>query len=139
MRAGCRFVVETIDSVREYTMRTGRPSFHAASATNGCTERSSFEPNPPPTAVGIMRTFSGANSQNLRDVVAVHVRRLRARLNLDVIADAPREAGLRFDVGVLDESRLVLALDHEVRCGERFFHVAANHAPAHQNISSRCS
>ena len=31
-----------------------------------------------------------------------------------LIADAPRESGLRLDVGVLDESSLVFAFDDEV-------------------------
>ncbi len=51
-----------------------------------------------------------------------------------LIAHAPREAGFRFDVSVLDESRLVLALGYHVRLGQRFLHIAANHPPAHQNI-----
>ena len=46
--------------LREYTMRTGRRRFQAASATKGCTDKSSFAPKPPPTAVGIIRTASGA-------------------------------------------------------------------------------
>src|SRR6266849_1086320 len=38
----------------------GTKRIHAASATKGCTDRSSFAPNPPPPAVGMIRTASGA-------------------------------------------------------------------------------
>ena len=55
-------------------------------------------------------------------------------MNLDAIANATRKARFRFDVGVFDKSRLVFALDYDVRGGESIFHVSANHAPAHQNI-----
>ena len=49
--------LSNIDSVREKTIRTGFASCHAATAKKGCTERSSFDPNAPPTAVGMIRTF----------------------------------------------------------------------------------
>src|SRR6202041_603090 len=98
IRVGCRFVVDIIDSVLEYTMRTGCPSFQAASATKGCTDKSSFEPKPPPTAVGIILTCSGA----IPRIAAMSLRsigRLSASLNLDLIAHAARESCLRLDVG----------------------------------------
>ena len=40
---------------------------------------------------------------------AIHVGRLRARLDFDAVADPPRESRLGFDVGVLNESSFVLA------------------------------
>ena len=114
MRAGCRFVVETIDSVREYTMRTGRPSFHAAKARNGCTDRSSFDPNASTHRCGNDSHLLRRSPQNLRDVGAIHIRRLRAGLNLDAITHPPREPRLRLDVGVLDKSRFIFAFNDDV-------------------------
>ena len=57
------------------------------------------------------------DAENLRDVVAVHIGRLRAGLDFDAVADAPREAGLGLDIGVLDEAGLELALDDDVGVG----------------------
>ena len=54
------------------------------------------------------------DAENLRDVVAIHVGRLRAGLDFDAIADASRKAGFRLDIGVLDEAGLERALDDEI-------------------------
>ena len=43
--------------------------------------------------------------------------------------------GLGLDIGVLDEARLDLALDDLIGGGESFFHVAALHQPAGQEIA----
>jgi len=40
-------------------MRAGRPVFNVTSPISGCSEISSFAPNPPPAAIGIIRTRSG--------------------------------------------------------------------------------
>ena len=60
MRDGCRFDVAAIDSIRFQVQRTGRSSSQAATASSGWTERSSLPPNPPPQAVGTIRTSAGA-------------------------------------------------------------------------------
>ena len=101
----------------------------------GCTDRSSLAPKPPPTAVGMMRTCVGRDAENLRDVVAIHIGRLRAGLDFDAVADAAREAGLRLDIGVLDEAGLERALDDDVGRRERRRDVAARDAAAGQNIA----
>ena len=82
-------------------------------------------PKPPPTAVGRMRTASGAMPENAGDAVAIHVGRLGAGLHLDAIADAAGEARLRLDIGVLDEAGLERAFDHDVGRSERAFRIAA--------------
>ena len=49
-------------------MRTGRPVFSAASPRNGCSDRSSFDPNPPPTADGTIlftRVVAGNTNADL--------------------------------------------------------------------------
>ena len=48
----------------------------------------------------------GASRMTTRDLVAVHVGRLRRDMDLDAVADPPRPAGLGLDVGVLDEGGL---------------------------------
>ena len=55
-------VEELIDSTRVRASRTGTPNRHAASAVKGWVVRSSFDPNPPPTAVGMIRTASSGRA-----------------------------------------------------------------------------
>ena len=74
-------------------------------------------PKPPPTAVGMMRTALRRDAEDRGDVVAVHVGRLGAGLDLDAVADAPGKAGLGLDIGVLDEAGLEGALDDDRRLG----------------------
>ena len=50
----------------------------AAIAMSAWTARSSLPPNPPPQAVGMIRTCSGGMPEDQRDLVAIHVRRLGA-------------------------------------------------------------
>ena len=94
-------------------MRTGRLVTHAATASSGCTETSSLPPKPPPQAVGRMRTRDCVDAQHACRLLPVHVGRLRAGGDLDAIrpvADGHGVAGLRLDVGVLDEGGLEAAL-----------------------------
>ena len=72
----------------------------------GCSDRSSLPPKPPPTALGMMRTWSGASPRIGGDLVAVHIGRLGAGEDLDAVADAAGIAGLGLDIGVLDEAGL---------------------------------
>ena len=51
-----------MDLGRLKVIRTGRPVFSAARPSSGCTDMSSFEPKPPPTAEGRMRTRSGGSA-----------------------------------------------------------------------------
>ena len=76
----------------------------------------------------------GSDSENLCDVGAIHVRGLGAGLNLDLVVDAPRKAGFRFDVGVLDKASLVFVFDYDVGFRQGLFHVAADHAASDQHI-----
>ena len=55
------------------------------------------------------------------------------------VADTARESRFRLNVGMLDESSLVLAFDHDVRVARVLLHIAAHHASAHQKFSSRCA
>ena len=97
-------------SGRVQTARTGRSSRQAAIAISGWTPRSSLPPKPPPQAVGMIRTCSGAmpriSATSSRSMYGVWV----LTRELDPVADAPRAAGLGLDVGVLDEGRLDLDL-----------------------------
>ncbi len=76
------------------------------------------------------------DSKDLRDVVAVHVGRLRAGLDLDAVADTASKARLGFDVGVLDETGLESAFNHDVRGGEARSDIAARHASGRQDVMS---
>jgi hypothetical protein len=67
----------------------------------------------------MIRTSAGGIPRMQRDLVAVHVRRLGADGQLDPVADAPREPGLRLDVRVLDPGRLDLDRRRHVRARER--------------------
>ena len=91
--------------------RTGRSSFHAATASSGWIAMSSLPPKPPPIADGTMCTCSGSSLQDARDLVAVHVGRLRAGEDADAAerraarvaaGDDLGIARLGLDVGVLD-------------------------------------
>ena len=55
------------------------------------------------------------DAEDGRNVVAIHVRRLRARLDFDAVANAASKACLRFDIGVLDEARFKLTFNSNVR------------------------
>ena len=80
----------------------------------GWTDRSSFEPKPAADRGRDDAHLRRRDAENFRDVVAIHVRRLRAGLDFDAIADASRKAGFRLDIGVLDEAGLERALDDEI-------------------------
>ena len=75
------------------------------------------------------------DAEDFRDVVAVHIGRLGAGLDFDALAHAAREAGLRFDIGVLDEAGLEFALDHDIGGRETRLDIAARDAPARQDIA----
>ena len=75
------------------------------------------------------------DAQDFRDVVAIHIGRLRAGLNFDAVADAACEARLGLDVGVLDETRLEGAFDDDIGGRERRHRVAARDAPAGQDVA----
>ena len=77
----------------------------------------------------------GRDAEDLRDVVAIHIGRLRAGLDLDAVADAAREARLGLDIGVFDETRLEGAFDDDVRRGEARRGVAARHTSARQDVA----
>src|SRR5579864_4811806 len=73
--------------------------------------------------------------QDFCDVGAIHVGRLRARLNFDAIADAPREARFRFYISVLDEAGLVFVFNDHIRLGQRALDIAANNASSCEHVS----
>ena len=75
-------------------------------------------------------------SKDLRNVVAIHIGRLRAGLDLDAVADAASKARLGLDVGVLDETGLESAFDHDIRRGEARSDIAARHASGRQDVMS---
>ena len=134
MRAGCRFVVDTIDSVREYTIRTGRAQFPRRQRDKRLHREIELRSKSSAHRRRNNSNLLGRNPQNLRDIRAIHVRRLRARLNLDRIPDASRESRLGLDVGVLHKSSFVHALDHNLCLCQRLVHIPADHAPADQNV-----
>ncbi len=79
----------------------------------------------------------GRDAQDLRDVVAIHIGRLRAGLDFDAVADAARKAGLGLDIGVLDKAGLERAFDHDVGRCEARFDIAARHAAGRQDVAGR--
>ena len=76
----------------------------------------------------------GSNPQKLRDIRAVHVWRLGAGLDLDLIADAPGKSRFRLDASMLDEAGFKFAFHDRVRFGQRFLYIASHHAPASQHV-----
>ena len=69
------------------------------------------------------------------NVVAIHIRRLRARLDFDAVANAASKACFGFDIRVLDEARFKLTFNGNVRLRQRVFDVASHHATAHQHVA----
>ena len=76
-------------------------------------------------------------AEDQRDLVAIHVRRLRADRELDPVADPARDPGLGLDVRVLDERRLDLDVRGHRRGGERGVDVAARDAAADEDVAGR--
>ena len=79
----------------------------------------------------------GVDAQHARRLLAVHVGRLRAGRDLDAIrpvADGHRVAGLRLDVGVLDEGGLEVTLGRRGRVRVPGPHVAAPQVAARQHV-----
>src|SRR5215471_534730 len=74
------------------------------------------------------------NAQNLGDIVPVHIRRLRTRLNFNRVADSSRKSRLGFNVGVLNKSSLELSFDHEVRLLQSLLHISANNSSPYEDI-----
>ena len=77
----------------------------------------------------------GRDAQDLRNVVAIHIGRLRAGLDLDAVADAASKARLGLDIGVLDKARLESAFDHDIRRGEARCDIAARHPSGRQDVT----
>src|SRR5205807_5356257 len=73
--------------------------------------------------------------QDFCDVGAIHVGRLRARLNFDAVSDAPREARFRFNISVLDEAGLVFVFNDYIRLGQRALDIASNNASSCEHVS----
>ena len=69
-------------------------------------------------------------AKDRRDIVAIHVGRLRAGGDLHAVADAPRKARFRLDIGVLDEAGLERAFDDDVGFGKRSIDIALADAAA---------
>ena len=110
-------------------MRTGRFSRHAASAMKGCTDEVELGAE---TAADRSRQYShllGRDPQNLGDAVAIQIGRLGAGLDFDAVPHAPGKTGLRFDISVLDKTRLKNSVDDDVAVFQTDFDVAA-HDPA---------
>ena len=81
----------------------------------------------------------------MRDLVAVHIGRLGAGGDLHTLADAPGEAGLRLDIGMLDIAGLEAPLGARRGIGEARLQIAAGDAALDQHIAGtarmqlRCS
>src|SRR5262249_40096172 len=78
--------------------------------------------------------FLGGQPHDLRNVIAVHVRRLRARLNLDRVAHTACKSCLRLDICMLYKSRLVIAFDDNFRLRKDCVYMAVYNSPTHQHI-----
>jgi hypothetical protein len=79
----------------------------------------------------------GVDAQHARCLLPVHVGCLRAGRDLDAIwplADGHCVAGLRLDVGVLDEGGLEVTLGRRGRAGVPCVHVAAPQVAARQHV-----
>src|SRR5438309_9946822 len=73
--------------------------------------------------------------QDFCDVGAIHVGRLRARLNFDAVSDAPREARFRFNISVLDEAGLVFVSNDDIRVAQRPLDLASSHSSTLERAS----
>ena len=85
-----------------------------------------------------MRTASGAQRQDIREVVTVHMRRLGAGMDLDRGHPAARPGGLGLDIGMLDEAGFEFAFDDYIGNGERALDIARDHASAGEEIAPPC-
>jgi hypothetical protein len=54
--------------------------------------------------------------------------------NFHAIADTPRKACFRLDIGVLDETSLECAFDDEIGGGKRALNIAGDDAPADKDV-----
>ena len=77
----------------------------------------------------------GRDAEDLGHVVAVHVGRLGAGVDLDAVADAAGEAGLGLDRRVFHEAGLERALGRRGRGRERRLDVAPHDAPAREDVA----
>src|SRR6266850_7503082 len=73
------------------------------------------------------------DSQDCSNILAIGVRRLRARLNFDAVTDAPGEPRFRLDISVLDESGFKMILDDNIGARQSGIDVAVNDASTHQD------
>ena len=92
-------------------------------------------PEPSADRRGLDPDPSLGQTQDRLELGPVHVRGLRRHLDLDAVADAQRGAGLRLDVGVLDEPGLEDPLDLDLRGRERLVQVAAPNVAADQDVA----
>ena len=76
------------------------------------------------------------DTDNSRDIVAVHIGRLGAGLHLDAIADAPGKAGFRLDIGVFDEAGFEQTFRENFRARHSRLEIAPRDAAAGQNIGA---
>ncbi len=75
--------------------------------------------------------------EDQRDLVAVHVWRLGRRNDLDPVAVASRITGLRFDVGMLEVTRLERPGRHDRGGGQPRVHVSAHDPAARQDVAGK--
>ena len=76
------------------------------------------------------------DAENFGDIVAIHIGRLGAGLDLDAVADAARETGFRLDIGVLDKAGLECAFDENLGARHAGLDIAARDAAARQNVAA---
>ena len=79
--------------------------------------------------------LSGGKAQDLGRHVPVHDRRLGRDGEFHPVSHAPRPAGLRLDIGVLDESRLEAPLGRHGAARQRRLGVAALHRTLDQPVA----
>src|SRR3984957_13723040 len=78
----------------------------------------------------------GCDSEDLRNVVAIHIGRLGTGLNLDAVADTASKARLGLDIGVLHKACLESAFDHDIRRREACSDIATRYPSSRQDVMS---
>jgi hypothetical protein len=122
-------------SSRLQMVLTGRPVFHAASASTICIEISSRPPKAPPTAGVAHDDLLVGQPQRVGDLLALFVHPLAGADHFDAaIGQYVGQPGLGLEIGVLLRVGAIGGFDDHIGCGKARGNVALLHAIFEQQV-----